>query len=414
MNIRKLEWLKKTLGPGILFASTAIGVSHLVQSTRAGANYGFGLLFFIIIANIFKYPFFEFGSRYAISTNTSIISGYKRLGNWVLWSYFILTLFSMLFITSAVGAVTSGFFQNLLQTSAYGYINHIVLFGFCGLILSYGQYNLLDRIIKIIGLTLITSTLISFFLVLKKGAINHNLFPTIEYSNNDLLFIIALMGWMPTAVDLSSWNSLWTLARIKQTNFRPTLKQTIFEFNIGYFSSAVLSICFLTLGAYLMYGTNNHFSNNSAMFAHQVIKLYTQTIGDWTYLIISVSGFSIMFGTCIGVFDGYARAANECIKLLFTKKVKLKSTYKTIIWFLSIGSVVIIKLFGNHLTELVDMATTISFMIAPFVALANYKLVLSPYLKGSDIPPVWLKYLAIIGIAYLFGFGFLFIHSKII
>ena len=130
MKIRKLEWLKKTLGPGILFASTAIGVSHLVQSTRAGANYGFGLLFFIIIANIFKYPFFEFGSRYAISTNTSIISGYKRLGNWVLWSYFVLTLFSMLFITSAVGAVTSGFFQNLLQTSAYGYINHIVLFLF--------------------------------------------------------------------------------------------------------------------------------------------------------------------------------------------------------------------------------------------------------------------------------------------
>ena len=98
MNIRKLEWLKRTLGPGILFASTAIGVSHLVQSTRAGANYGFGLLFFIIIANIFKYPFFEFGSRYAISTSTSIISGYKRLGNWVLWSYFILTLFSMLFL----------------------------------------------------------------------------------------------------------------------------------------------------------------------------------------------------------------------------------------------------------------------------------------------------------------------------
>ena len=59
------DWLKNTLGPGILFASTAIGVSHLVQSTRAGANYGFGLLIFIIIANLFKYPFFEFASRYS-------------------------------------------------------------------------------------------------------------------------------------------------------------------------------------------------------------------------------------------------------------------------------------------------------------------------------------------------------------
>ena len=72
----KIHWLKKTLGPGILFASTAIGVSHLVQSTRAGAKYGFGLLIFIIIANLFKYPFFEFASRYSNVKKVSIIEGY--------------------------------------------------------------------------------------------------------------------------------------------------------------------------------------------------------------------------------------------------------------------------------------------------------------------------------------------------
>ena len=61
--------LLKTLGPGILFASTAIGVSHLVQSTRAGADYSFGLLIAIVLANVLKYPFFEYGSRYANDTN---------------------------------------------------------------------------------------------------------------------------------------------------------------------------------------------------------------------------------------------------------------------------------------------------------------------------------------------------------
>ena len=71
--------LIKTLGPGILFASTAIGVSHLVQSTRAGADYSFGLIAAIIIANLLKYPFFEFGSRYANSTGTSLIDGYKNI-----------------------------------------------------------------------------------------------------------------------------------------------------------------------------------------------------------------------------------------------------------------------------------------------------------------------------------------------
>ena len=410
---KSIGWIKNTLGPGILFASTAIGVSHLVQSTRAGANYGFSLLSFVIMANVFKYPFFEFGSRYANSTKTSIISGYKRLGKWVLWSYFFATLISMLFITSAVGAVTSGFFQNLFQTSQYGMLNQIILFGLCGFLLSYGQYSLLDRIIKIVGIALVLSTIIAFILVIKKGAISNNLLPTVEYNKKDLLFIIALMGWMPTAVDLSSWNSLWTLERIKQTNYTPTLNQTLFEFNMGYAISSALSICFLSLGAFIMFGTDNFFSNNSSIFANQVITLYTEAIGNWTYILISAASFCIMFGTCIGVFDGYARVTNECIQLIKSKNVNKKTYYGIFIWILAFGSICIIHFLGSKVTDLVDLATTISFMIAPFIAFANYRLVLSPYLKERDTPKLWIKVLAIFGIVYLLGFGILFIYSRI-
>ena len=52
------NYLQK-LGPGLLYAGAAIGVSHLVQSTRAGAEYSLSLIFVIIIANIVKYPFFD-------------------------------------------------------------------------------------------------------------------------------------------------------------------------------------------------------------------------------------------------------------------------------------------------------------------------------------------------------------------
>ena len=408
-----INWLKKTLGPGILFASTAIGVSHLVQSTRAGANYGFGLLIFIIIANLFKYPFFEFASRYSNATETSIIQGYKLLGKWVLWSYLIITLISMFFITSAVGAVTAGFLQNLFQTTSIGLWNHFGLFLICGTILTLGRYSSLDSLIKIIGLILLLSTLVAFFLVLIKGSYSENLFPEINYVKSDILFIIALMGWMPTAVDLSSWNSLWTLERIKQTNFKPTLKQTIFEFNIGYISSAVLSICFLTLGAYLMYDTNNIFSDSSSIFANQVITLYTESIGSWSYLLISISGFSIMFGTCIAVLDGYARSAKECFRLIL-KKENMTLYYNIIVWLIVSGSLAIIFLFGSSIKSLVDLATTISFMIAPFIAFANYKLVSEIYIGKKNTPKLWLKSLALCGIVYLIGFGSLFLYVRII
>ena len=411
MKLKNIDWLKKTLGPGILFASTAIGVSHLVQSTRAGANYGFSLLIFIIIANIFKYPFFEFASRYSNATEKSIIEGYKILGKKIVWIYLVITLVSMFFISSAVGAVTAGFLQNLFHTFQFGILNHIIIFCICGFILSFGKYSSLDSLIKIIGFTLLISTLVSFILVLSKGPINKNILPTIQYTKVDILFIIALMGWMPTAVDLSSWNSLWTLERIKDSSYKPKLKETLFEFNLGYFASAILSICFLTLGAYLMYGSDSSFSNNSAIFANQVIKLYTASIGSWSYLIISISSFSIMFGTCIAVFDGYARSANECIRLVKNNSSN-RTFYNVIIWILILGSICIIYFFGSKLKQLVDLATTISFLIAPFVAVANYSLV-TKHIDKSMQPKRWLRLLAIIGILYLIGFSLLFLYLRI-
>ena len=160
--------LLKTLGPGILFASTAIGVSHLVQSTRAGAEFGFTLLWAIILANLFKYPFFEYGSRYANATGESIISGYRRLGRIPIWFFFFITIVSMFLVTSAVGNVTAGFMQNLFGISS-GIGTVALIFVICFLILISNNFSVLDRLIKVIGIVLLVSTLIAFVMVLIKG-----------------------------------------------------------------------------------------------------------------------------------------------------------------------------------------------------------------------------------------------------
>lgn len=47
----------KALGPGLIWAGASIGVSHLVQSTRAGADFGFQLVWVVVLANLLKYPF---------------------------------------------------------------------------------------------------------------------------------------------------------------------------------------------------------------------------------------------------------------------------------------------------------------------------------------------------------------------
>lgn len=66
----------KAIGPGILVACSAIGGSHLVWSTQAGAQYGWSLLGLILLANLFKFPFFLYGQHYTAITHESLLAGY--------------------------------------------------------------------------------------------------------------------------------------------------------------------------------------------------------------------------------------------------------------------------------------------------------------------------------------------------
>ena len=418
MNER-INRLSKTLGPGILFASTAIGVSHLVQSTRAGAEFGFALIGFVILASLLKYPFFEYGSRYANATGTSIIDGYKKLGKHALVFYFLITIASMFFVTAAVGFVTAGFLENLFQIEFLGIWTVVILFLICATILGIGKYRALDGLIKIIVSVLIVSTVMAFVLALVNGPVEKaiDFKPKIIWNQAGIFFLIALMGWMPTAIDLSSWNSLWTLERIKQTGFKPRLKETIFEFRLAYVITTILALFFVTLGAYIFFGSGEILPNDNALFAHKVVTLYTETIGDWSYLIISSAAFSVMFGTIILVFDGYARSLSRTVELLFKQnnsksKFQFKKMYLIFIFVHVVGALFVIILFENKLKDLVDFATTVSFLIAPVIAIFNFKLVSGKYLDKQSQPAIWLKILSFIGIIFLSGFAVFFIITR--
>lgn len=450
--------LLKTLGPGILFASTCIGVSHLVQSTRAGATYGFDLILIIILANLFKYPFFEYASRYANATGTSIIDGYRKLGKWAIWLYAIITFGTMFFVTSAVVVVTAGFMDNLFGITPFvkglgiehaNLASPILLLSICFSILATGKFNILDGLIKVIGGVLLLSTLIAFTLSVFKGSnvptegfVAPNWMDFGFENGVHLGFVVALMGWMPTALDLSTWNSLWTVERIKQTGYHPTLKETLFDFNFGYIVSVILAICFVTLGANLMYGTGEVLPNSSSAFSAKVVEMYSAAMGSWSKWIIGPAAFSIMFGTAIAVMDGYARSSKKVIEILYLQGRKedldtRKKEYTYSILILSLVSFIIGYLFVynkeisvnisnalsgafggtekskiNGFKFLVDIATTISFIVAPIIAVINFSLVRKKFVGEAYTPPMWMKIISYCGIVFLTGFSIIYLVFK--
>ena len=399
----KIQNLKK-LGPGLLFAGAAIGVSHLVQSTRAGADFGFGLVWALLISIILKYPFFQYGSRFALATKMSLLDGYYKLGKIYLLIFFIISIGTIFTIQTAVTIVTASLATTILGDSQNLVILSTLIILLCFLILLFGNYKFLDNLIKIIILALTASTLIALVVALIKNSNSFNFSQVLPYKTS-IIFLAALIGWMPAPLDISVWQSLWIIEKRKSNTI--SFDEGIFDFNVGYFGTFILGICFLSLGALVMFGSSVGFSDVGSIFAGQFIELYTSTLGESVYPIIVIAAFTTMFSTTLTTLDASPRSMCKSSQLLFPKTNLLN--YKFWLIVLSLGTICIFSFLLDEMGTLVQIATVLSFITAPFYAYLNLKLVTSNLMPSKHKPSKILINFSYVGLAFLTLFALVFL-----
>lgn len=406
----------KKLGPGLLFAGAAIGVSHLVQSTRAGADFGLGLLWALLLVNLFKYPFFQFGPRYAAATGESLLEGYLKLGKGILITYVILSLATMFTIQTAVTIVTAGLAHSLfgdisvlnfgIETISSVEIWTIIILLICLIILFLGKYRTLDKLIKVIIITLTISTIVAVGFAYTEFSLPLSFAQTFPESASEIAFLIAFMGWMPAPLDISVWHSIWAIEKKKdEGTFTP--KEALLDFNMGYTGAIILGIAFICLGYFVMFQSGETFSNKAAVFSNQLIDLYTNSLGNWAYIVIGVAAFTTMFSTTITTLDASPRAMAKSLDLL-TNKV-YKKGYLLWILILTVGTILIFFTLASEMGVLIKIATILSFITAPFYAIINYKLITSNHTPKTWRPNNKIRVLSWMGILFLLGFSIWYI-----
>ena len=392
----------KSLGPGLLFAGAAVGVSHLVQSTRAGADFGFGLLWVLLLATIFKYPFFQFGPRYAAATGETLLDGYKKLGKVVLAISYAISFLTMFIIQAAVTIVTAGLAINIFGT--FDLFTWSVLITISSMIiLLVGKYKLLDGLMKYVILLLTICTLFAVTAALLKNNQAFSFEQVIPKGTIEITFLIAFLGWMPTSLDISIWQSIWSVEKEKISHQKITPKQAIFDFNVGYIGTIFLAACFLILGALVMHNSEQSFSNKGGVFAGQLIELYTKNLGNFAYVFIAIAALTTMFSTTITALDASPRAMSKANELLFPTKIKLNYWFWIVV--LSLGTFIILKYFSDNMGLMVKIGTILSFLTAPFYAILNYILITGKHTPKEHQPSIYLKVLSIVGIIFLVGFS---------
>ena len=392
----------KSLGPGLLFAGAAVGVSHLVQSTRAGADFGFGLLWVLLLATVFKYPFFQFGPRYAAATGETLLDGYKKLGKVVLAISYAISFLTMFIIQAAVTIVTAGLAINIFGT--FDLFTWSVLITISSMIiLLVGKYKLLDGLMKYVILLLTICTLFAVTAALLKNNQAFSFEQVIPKGTIEITFLIAFLGWMPTSLDISIWQSIWSVEKEKISHQKITPKQAIFDFNVGYIGTIFLAACFLILGALVMHDSEQSFSNKGGIFAEQLIELYTKNLGNFAYVFIAIAALTTMFSTTITALDASPRAMSKANELLFPTKIKLNYWFWIVV--LSLGTFIILKYFSDNMGLMVKIGTILSFLTAPFYAILNYILITGKHTPKEHRPSIYLKILSICGIIFLVGFS---------
>ncbi len=406
----------QTIGPGLLFASSAIGTSHLVLSTRAGATHGMIYFWIILIALILKYPFYEIGPRYATATGHSLVKAYKDQGTWAVLLFLFVITISMFAVVAAIGAVSAGLLATMFSV-------HIVpvpilagiIIGISVLLLLFGGYKGLDGLIKLISIILLVTVVTAFIAVLVKGPAT----PTVDFQapplfeGAGLALLIGLLGWMPAGMEAATMNSIWTIEKAKTTNYKPSLKESLFDFNLGYGFTMFLALMFMTIGAYTAYGTGTILDGNATQFSNKLLNVFTQNLGDWSYYVIAIAAFGTIYGTLITVLDAFPRCFVRGVwQLRFSAMEKevaqaagLESAYKWTVLTVGIGGFLLFYLSAASMIHLLEFVTIISFLLSPIIAFLNLRAIQHPSVAASYRLSPFKLGLAYIGLFALVAFS---------
>ena len=140
------------LGPGIVYVLQVQGTGDIIANAATGASYGYTLIWALAVTLIFRFVWVNTSAKYVLVTEESLLTGYARLGNWMVWIVLISIIVLRHFYSS---------YQILMMGSAADLLFHLptewsvsiwsLLFTLLGFALMFwGGYRTIEILCKIL------------------------------------------------------------------------------------------------------------------------------------------------------------------------------------------------------------------------------------------------------------------------
>ena len=393
---------RRMAGPGLLFTGAAIGTSHLVQSTRAGAMFGAALIGVIVLANLLKYPAFRFGMDFAHARRQSLLTGYRELGLWALALFLVTVIPLVPIVWAALAAATAGIIGAVFGPFlSVPMLATLVLLAASALLL-LGGYRLLDRVNAVMLAFLVISTLITTAMVLPRVEWGTLADFTWTQESMALLFIVALAGFMPNPMDVSVIVSVWKVEadHTLPPEAHPTMNEARASFRLPYIMTAFMAVCFCIMGAGVMHAQDIAPVSDAPGFASQLVNLYREALGEGAAILAAIAALSVMLTTVIAAVDGYCRTLPVAIAVWQGREDE-STTKRAYLWScVVLVGLAVVALFTlmSEFTVFLDFVTSATFVIAPLLALLNLLVVTRCDLPEDARPSTAMKAICVTAI----------------
>ena len=393
----------RTLGPGLLLAATSIGGSHLVLAPTAGAQFGYQLLWLVLIAHLFKYHAFEFGPRLALAADMSLLEGYRRLPgprNWALWVGAVDMVLESVGVLAAVAGLTGSILAAATGSLSIPAWTAIVVVT-AGAMLLAGRYRLLTVASGLMLAGLVVGTAIAFVSTPPSGS-DLVVALTPHLPAGSLLLVSAILGWMPTGVGVSIWHSLWMRedrrfaadprlvpgSDAARADRHARVRRGLRDMRLGYVISALVGVMFLSLGAEVL--RPQGLVPEGVETALTLSRIYTDRLGAWMQPVFLVIAFFAMFSTTYTVMDGMPRTLTAALRHIRGERDADRADRGRVYWtylvLMTFGSLAVVAAVPDPVT-LITVLAAVTFVFSPLYFVLNTwcvtRLIRDPVLRPS-------------------------------
>ena len=406
--------LLSRVGPGLMLAATAVGVSHLVYSTQAGGNYGFALAWLIVLIVLLKYPAFRFAVDYASATGHGLVKGYSQISKvalgWLVVGFFV----DMFIAVGAVALVTAGLIISIFDLPFSGPQVAVALMVISAAILVNGQYSRAEALVKTLVLAFTVLALVATIFALPLlGSEGREMAAELTVDRSLVLFVIAMAGWMPMPTNGAVMYSQWICEKRKTVGDAFDHRGAVRDFRLGYGLTLVLALCFLALGTPWLFETGREVPGSPAGFATELFGIFTTVIGEWVYPVIAVAGVAVIWSTQVALMDACPRVTDRLVAIISGRPDDAPSRYRVFLAIQVAGVTFMLLFLMGNFTAFLYFATSMGFVASPAIAYYNYRAITSNAIPAEFRPSKGMLLWSWAGIFFLTAFAIAFLWTSL-